>query len=200
MKNKFLVICMILTMLVTTSCSSSFSSPEETISNLCKNIQNGDLEKASTSFDDIGDIKEDFTELSKETHLFNSSISKYIENNNKQMTYEIINSTEDETGVNILVKFIYIDSTDVVNKSLDLYLDEIIAMLSPNTELTTEQSIEIFNKNFDSVVSSTEPTFTETEINFHINETDGHFLIDSYDPNFFNVISNNFFSAYIAYS
>ncbi len=200
MKNKSLIVCLFITLTLTTACSSSFNSPEDAINNLCQSIQNSDLEKASTSFDNSNGIRSDYKNIANETHLFSSSASQYINKNNKKMTYEIISKDEDDTGTNIVVRFTYIDATDVLTETLDLYIDEVIPMLSPNSELSTKDSLAIFNTNLDKVANSADENFVNIDLTFHLREKDKSYLIDSYDPNLFNVITNNFVSSYLAYS
>ncbi len=182
------------------SCGSTeLSTPESTINSFCSNIQKSNYDKAYSSISDS--IKENPLLSSLENlGLFNGVLGDYIKQNNNKMTYEIDSINEKDGKQKVVVSFSYNSGADILNTALDNYLSELKQSLNKDTEITTEQSYDIFAKNFLSASNSIKSTTNSQEVTFYLEKNNGNYLITNVSENFFDVFTNDFASTYKNYN
>ncbi len=197
MKKIFYILICLITVLFSTSCSqSTFSTPTENIDYLCKNLQEGDYNQIVKCFKNDQAFNENIFNQLEVTNLFNDSISTYIKSNNSSLTYEIGEPVNDT----VEVTFTYVDGSSVLEKALDLYLNDVITKLSSNTELTTDESLRIFSDYFKQVSTETQDTFVTEKVKFVLVNEDNNYLIESCDEKFYDLVMCNLLSAYTKYN
>lgn len=197
MKTKYKCTIMILLVLTLSSCSNvSFSTTEKNANNLCKSVQKNEYANMMDCFYNEQSVYDLSSYNFENFKLQDGIILDYINSNNSNINYSITYS--DDTKVE--VEFEYLDATNIVNKTLDAYLNDVVSKIEAGVSFEDYESIEIFQSYFKQMSNAYQATNATKTITFNYVETsDSNYLIDTYDDDFFDVITSNIFKAYDDY-
>lgn len=198
MKNKYkYTILVIITIILTlSSCSNkSFSTAEKNANYLSKSIKNNKYNEMMSCFYNKNDVQ-DLSPYNFENFKFvNGPILDYIKDNNSTIDYEIISSDNTTTQID----FTYKDATEIINVTLDAYLDDVLAKIESGVSFENDESIALFRKYFEQSISNYDAKTVDKTVSFSYVETSNGFLIESVDDDFFDIITSNIFKAYNDY-
>ncbi len=187
------ITCIMLVFILASCQSDSFTTPNKNVDYLCKNLSKGNFYEILNCFSDQDTINERVFHSFDSINFFNDIIFDYISQNTKQITYKILEQSDPNT---ISVEFTYIDGSAVLDKTLNLYLDDVITKLHNNETVTQEQNIALFETYFNQVNAETEDTFITETITFNLVDENGNYLINNYDEKLYDVITSNLLSSY----
>lgn len=198
MKTKYKYTIILLLILTLTSCSeSTFSTTEKNAEHLCKSIQKNNYKDMMDCFYSENNIYDLSNYNFENFKLSKGTLLHYINSNNANMTYEIVYSDNNS----VQVEFSYLDATDIINKTLDAYLNDVVTKIETGVTFEDHESIGIFQNYFEQISTTYQPTNATKTITFsYVQTSDGNYLIDTFDDEFFDIISSNIFKAYNEYA
>lgn len=192
-QRRILLLLLLLGALALVGCGPK---PEETINGFMDQVKNFNLEGAGQYVaGDKANVEEDIKESFDQEEI-PESVENYLKDKAKKIEYKIGEVKEDGDKAVAKVKFKYVDSTELVTKTISQFIQESLTLSLADANTSDEKFEEmlesIFNKNLEQV----EDRFVEKDLDVNLVKEKDKWLIEDLDDNILDVVLANFNSIF----
>lgn len=197
MKNKLLILLMLVFTLSVVGCSGggkSKNEAEKTVNLFCETLTAGNFESLGDYFEDPELIANDaFSEDADPQSMF---LQNYLIDNAKKIEYTITESAVDDANgtATVTVDFKYVDGSGIITNTFTRFLSEAMSKAYSSTEFSEEESEQLFSDIFNEEIENNEVTYVDSTITFNLVKAEDSYLISDPDPALLDVMYSNLIS------
>lgn len=204
MKNKLFILLMLIFTLSIVGCSKdgnnvglkkSTNEAEETVQSFCQTLSNGEFEKLGVYFENPELIVNDA--FSEDANGQAVTLQNYLTDNAKKIEHTITDSAIDKDNgtATVTVDFKYVDGSNVIIDTFTTFISESMNQTYNNTQISEQDSEQLFNDIFTEKITNTEVTYSNATIVLNLVKTEDGYLISNPDPALLDVMYSNLISA-----
>jgi len=196
MKKLILAITMIAILFSFTACAEE-EKPESVVDQYFQAAQQLDIEKMGTTISptNTAGLAETENFLKSEEDVYSNYFIEYIKGNAEKMTYTIKETTEDGDQAVVTVDCKYIDVGPVLEATINEVFSKVFDMAMAGTEMTEEETAQMFVDTMKTQAESIDETYTEKTIDINMERSDGQWYIADINDDLLDVITCGFLAA-----
>jgi len=189
----FLIVALVLVTLV--SCSSA--KPDSTVEQLFTAIQKFDFEAISYTIAPSARVAAgvSISDFQNQSNELPAEFFDYLKKNASKMTFKLTDSqtTDDKAIVTVSTK--YVDAGPIIKASIGEFFAKAMGLAFSSTEMTEEQSTQMFMSIMNEQIDTLDEEFAERTIQIELEKVDKTWYVSALSDDLLDVIASGFLSA-----